>query len=126
VVGRPVRAELRTAGDLLPLHQRQPQLSPQPRHRPDPTRTLQQIPHSRRMPAHLPGQNLDRLPGAPAAARTSSTSPGDNLVRTIGHHPSLREAKIMKCCDDPFETAPSADAHVAGGDGSRHADLRPR
>jgi hypothetical protein len=44
------------ARDLLPLIQRQAQLSPPPRHRPDPARSLQQIPHRRWAHTHLPGQ----------------------------------------------------------------------
>ena len=90
------------AGDLLPLVQAEPQFPPPPRRRPHPATALEQVPDRRGMPAHRPGQHLHRLPDR-HRRHTSSTSAGDNAVRTIGHHPiPSPEAKIMKCCDDPL------------------------
>jgi len=105
------------AGDLFPLSQAQRQLPPTPWHRPDPTGALEQVPHGRRVPAHLPRQHLHRLPRPPPTPHLIDLR---RRQRRPHHQPPphpLAEAKIMKCCDDPLRPPVDRGLDVSTGPG---------
>jgi hypothetical protein len=63
---------------------------------------LSEVKDNLREPAQQAAQSVKET-ATDAADTVSSTSAGDNAVRTISHHPiPPPQAKIMKCCDDPL------------------------